>query len=504
MISGNAGVGLQAQDAGGIVVQGNTIGPALGGKLLLLPETANTDNQQQDAIVFLDAPDAAGSTLDTIGGAASGDGNAIAGDVLMNHADSVFQGNTVAQGIVYSQGDHNTIGGPTRTPGAAPGNDFSAGGSLTIGGQGTVVQGNQVQGTAGFTLISLDDASHVTIGGDRPELGNRIEDALAGRGQSDPFSIAGIRIGSGPEHGTSSDNVIENNTFVNNEGGGAVDVLAGVGNQIFANRMSANNIGIDLGGTAFRFNTVGASQNTFGPNHLQPYPELLGATRSGNSDVKLGLTAPPGRYTVDIYTQRSCARDEMTPGQGEESLGRGSITVGGGQAVAQFSFKHASGAVTATATSSDGSTSEFSPCLTFGHHVLTFVESGVTVPYGTVETESVTGTGAQDVSVARAASSKKRSTALKAIVQPFCPPVTTSFCAGTIVLHRGSGKAVATIRFKLAPGQLGALTFRLKTELAKILKRTHRVLLVGLVKARDGARRAHHESRTVRLTLALK
>jgi hypothetical protein len=300
---------------------------------------------------------------------------------------------------------------------------------------------------------------------------------------------------------SASHNVIENNLLTRNVGDGAVAVLDGLGNEIYANEMSNNSLPINLGGGPFRYNTLSIASG--GPNHLQPFPELLSASAHGKTDVTVTLTAPRGNYTIDLYSQPSCVQDDVTPGQGARQLGRRSMTVGFFQASAALSFAHASGAVSATATAPDGSTSEVSPCLTIGHKAPLFKSTGVTVPGGSLNARSSPKSGALDAQAAKAPI-KKRAAVLSAVLRPFCPPITTRSCAGTIVLRQASNhKTVARLRFKLAPGQLGSLNFHLQVALAKLLRRAHLVRLTATISAHDGARRAHHKSTSARLKLRL-
>ena len=196
LISGNAFAGIEAGTADGVIVQGNTIGPALGGHTLLEPlHPTDRYDVQTDAISFAVVGDnEQPGTAQTVGGATPALGNVIAGEVDLADANSVFQGNAVLDSWVVSSADHNTIGGPTAKPGTAPGNDFSAGSELRIFGRarGTVVQGNHFRGGT-VSPIWLQGGTQTTIGGAKADLGNTIEDATAPKGF--PSDAAGIRIG---------------------------------------------------------------------------------------------------------------------------------------------------------------------------------------------------------------------------------------------------------------------------------------------------------------------
>ena len=327
LISGNADVGIDGERAGGTVVQGNTIGPALGERTLLEPSHPSDDafNVQTNAIEFdpeLPGVAGQGATADTVGGATAALGNVIAGQVSLNDANSVFQGNTVTDGWVASAGDHNSIGGSTPTPGKAPGNDLLRGSEVRIhGGQGTVVQGNHLHGGT-VSPIWLQGGKQTTIGGAKADLGNTIEDATPPVGA--PSDAAGIRIGMALDRGPSAENVIENNTITNNHGDGGVEVLAGTGNHITNNVMGNSAVEINLGGGPHRYNTLNFFES--GPNHYQPYPDLLSASSKGSTvtvtgQLTTGLRHAQERYTIDFYAQPNVCDDSISEGQAGRWLG---------------------------------------------------------------------------------------------------------------------------------------------------------------------------------------
>jgi Carboxypeptidase regulatory-like domain len=469
--------------AGHNVIQGNTIG---GG--------APFNGQSYGALTLREPGD-------TIGGSQPGQGNIIAGGVAFAYGiGDVLQGNTFRYGTQsVDVADDATVGGATSAAGTGAGNVIHA--SLTLQ-QNDVVQGNQID-SHGFTGISAK--SHDTIGGARPQLGNLIENNGTNHLTSAPQN-AGIGI-----NGTGT--VVEHNLIRETEGDGGVAVYSGDGNHIFENSMVANTVGINLGGGSYRYNALGGSSG--GPNHYQPYPDLLdvrhrGATVTVTGQLLMGLSHAQTSYTIDLYNQAGeCAMNSISPGEGLTWLKGGSVRTDGiGDALFTITAPRGSGSVlTLTATAPDGSTSEFSPCLTLGHSAPSFAKHGVTVPIQTV-TVSPAGSGAAADRAAAAAAAKKPTAAAKrltASIGLFCPPVTTGYCAGTAVVRDASTHAlVARLALKLAPGQLHTPTYRLSRALSKRLVHARRLTLTAVITARDHAKHAHHKRTTARLRLVYR
>lgn len=281
------------------------------------------------------------------------------------------------------------------------------------------------------------------------------------------------------------------------------------------NVMKGNTLGIDLGGGPFIYNSIRPFST--GANHLQLCPDLLAAPDVGGTvDVSGQLEdfAHHSGFTIDLYTQAGCASDSVTPGQGEHMVTEWVVSTNL-LGLAPFSIRLPrsglnGGALTATATSSDGSTSEFSPCLTIGHTAATFTRSGVTIPGATIDASSLTTTGSKsDITrAARAITAKKKrpppTARLLATLRPFCPAVTTGHCTGTILIRQPSQTTViARLKLKLAPDDLGTLTLQLSKTLTKLLERAHRVKLNAKINAHDNAKRANHRTTTAHLTLLI-
>jgi hypothetical protein len=456
---------------------------------------------------------------DTIGGSASGQGNTFnhAGADLYYASGAVVQGNTFTASDL-SVGVSSTIGGVTSAPGVAPGNVISKGYLAVLGRD--VVQGNHVTGgEPGIEVLNDDN----TIGGARPTAGNLVADT-AGDGSYVSSVADGIADPTAWQAAVTvagADNGVTYNQLSNNSGAGvrvfgngnswAAPIFpfpfttdSAAGNTIEQNEMTRNTEGIIFGPLGLVPNSLYTHFHVeySDPNDLQPYPVLLGlAEKDGETLATLhviGLTR--GSYEVELYSQPSCSEDSVSYGQGEKSLGFQSIAMSALGATDTLHFSGASGPVTTTVTAPDGSTSEFSPCLTIGHAAPAFTKSGVWFP-GSLSDIDVVGTSgghAADRSVATVAAAHK----LTATLQPFCPPVTTNYCAGTIALKAGRTK-IETLTLKLAPDSLGALTFKLSGSLAKKLERVHRIALTATIQVRDGANPDHKKTRTQRLELVL-
>ncbi len=136
---------------------------------------------------------------------------------------------------------------------------------------------------------------------------------------------------------------------------------------VTANEMSADGLGISFGGP-FRFNHIGTAP---GPNDYQFFPAVVSSSvAAGNLTVHLRLDEVPTygheTFTIDLYAQGSCEENSVTPGLGEHVLGRSQLRtnlLGDGTTTMTVPLAAPATALTATATSPDGDTSEFSPCV---------------------------------------------------------------------------------------------------------------------------------------------
>ncbi len=155
-------------------------------------------------------------------------------------------------------------------------------------------------------------------------------------------------------------------------GQGASVRQGGSGNRLHANEFVSNDLtGIDLSlGSSFDgVNVNDVDDADSGPNDLQNSPVLTGASADTNSitiagtlDVPAGIDAPQD-YTIALYESATC--DPSGRGEGEIILGAPAVsfTSTAENFLITLDIPPGEGVITATATTPDGSTSEFSNCL---------------------------------------------------------------------------------------------------------------------------------------------
>ena len=220
-----------------------------------------------------------------------------------------------------------------------------------------------------------------------------------------------------------------------------------------------------------------------------------------------GRIAQPGSVTVDLYTEASCQLQASFPGQGEDFLGSQMVSsvLGGTDFTLKFMPTPAGQhAISVTATASNGSTSEFSPCLNTDSKAPNLVGYGVMPASSTIP---VSGSRTAAAATARAShdSAKAKANGLTghgALVL-LCPARTTRFCAGTVVIRSSDRRPVTMVRknFKMKPGFAAQITLTLAANLFAKLKHARRVTVKACTTAHDGAKHPHHKTRKFRLRL---
>jgi CSLREA domain-containing protein len=215
--------------------------------------------------------------------------------------------------------------------------------------ESNVIAGNKLHGVLLFAAADTEVDSN-TIGLDT-------EDAPEGNGGAGVYLLAG-------------GNVITPGNVISANGGGGIVVESGSGNQLHENQIDGNTgLGIDILPAGVTPNDPPGDEDT-GPNDLQNFPVLSSATAlPGGTQVQGEIfTGPTGDYRIDFYASATC--DASGNGEGARWLGATSVAtnVDGFAAIdATVSVGVTSGeAVTATATAPNGSTSEFSACVTVG------------------------------------------------------------------------------------------------------------------------------------------
>ena len=326
VIAGNGGNGVRITDANGNLVLGNFIGTqdddatGLGnlgcGIRIENGASANTIGGTVSAAANLISGGSKG--IDIYGSGTSA--NVVLGNLIGTIADrSAAFPNT--QGVVIEDNaTANTIGGTvTGAANVISGNQFYG---IHIHGYGSgtndnVVLGNFIGTDKTGTLKLGNAAAGVVIDGGASS--NTIGGTVAGAGNTIAFNPEGVVL----EGAATVDNAIEENSIFGNTGLG-ITLIDGP------------------------------------PNHGQPAPHLTSAVSTSTTTVTGSLTAPDGVYRLEFFA----SPNSSPAAQGETFLGSSSVTVSGGAmpfTATGLLALPANSYVTATATSSTGDTSQFSP-----------------------------------------------------------------------------------------------------------------------------------------------
>ena len=406
-IAGNVqnGVRIDGTSAYSNKVQGNAIGTSLSGN------TSGLGNGKSGVSITGGAHD------NTIGGTTAGAMNILSGNTEhgVNIATASWsnkvKGNLIGTDInglvsglgngksgVYINGaPNNTIGGSkVEARNLISGNSENGVQIYGSGASSNKVQGNYI-GTIvtgvsalpnGLHGVSVNGAPNNVIGGAAVGAGNIIAGnafsgiALVGSGATDNDVLGNFigtqsdgvsALGNGANGVTidsAADNTIggtaggEGNTIAYNTQDGIVVVSAtgsATGNAMQSNTVFSNaGLGIDLGNNGVTANDSGDSDT--GPNNYQNYPVLDAATSGswgtrilGSLDSSSLLT-----YTLQFFSNTTC--DPSNHGEGKTLIHTTSQTAGAVDISLSATIAHGQ-YVTATATDSQGNTSEFSPCI---------------------------------------------------------------------------------------------------------------------------------------------
>jgi len=222
---------------------------------------------------------------------------------------------------------------------------------------GTLALGNGNQG------LRVDSAAFNMVGGPLAGEGNVIS-ANAAEGVRLSFATGAVVEGNWVGTDALGNAVLGN--FL-----GGVQIFNAAGMTVTANTIAGNGgLGIDLDPDGVS-PTDGVTANDLGDpdsgaNDLQNYPVLSSAVGDGAALTVEGTlnSEPDLAYTLEFYANEAC--DESGHGEGEEFLGEWDVaTDGSGDAnfAAMVDPVTDGTVITATATSEDGSTSEFSACI---------------------------------------------------------------------------------------------------------------------------------------------
>ncbi len=301
-----------------------------------------------------------GSNL-TIGGPAPADRNVVSGNsngiVVSRVPGTLIQGNLVgttasgdarlgnilALAVALETGVLTITGNVVSANGSAINGFGISVGNLGVGGDhGYLIQGNWIGtdatgtiplGNDGYGIVMSD--KNVTIGGPAPGQGNIIAHNRGG------VAYSSSSAGHSP---------IRGNSIYSNERS-----FAGIGG-----------LGIDLGIDGVTPNDLGDGDAAPGANDLQNFPVITSAIPSGGSTTVQGRlnSLANTTFAIDFYANPACIGRPQGFREGQTYLGATSVTTdGSGYATinAVLPVPIDPGAVvTATATSPDDNTSEFS------------------------------------------------------------------------------------------------------------------------------------------------
>ncbi|HST17593.1 MAG TPA: PxKF domain-containing protein [Gaiellaceae bacterium] len=329
---------------GPVTITGNTIGLDASG--------AAAQPNTSDGIRIVGASNVA------IGGPGTGDRNVVSGNT--GHGIHVMGGSTgdTIQGNYLGTNTAGTAAVPNNIDGIAL--DASSQNKVL----GNLASGNHNQGISIFRLLNTDP-----IGGGNVVSGNTVGLNAAATGAV-PNGGVGILMSNVNGNVVGGIGAGQANQVADNGGAGVAVVNgpgAATGNSIRGNSVHDNGgLGIDLGNNGVTANDPGDADT--GPNNLQNFPTLTGASINGSSTEITGtLSTATGHYVVDFYDSPAC--DPSGNGEGARWIGwgdvnavnnAGSIDTGSG-ITAPVS---AGDAITATATDDAGNTSELSGCVT--------------------------------------------------------------------------------------------------------------------------------------------
>lgn len=288
-----------------------------------------------------------GVTIDGIGA----EGNRVVGNRIGTNADGTAalpNGGGVGIGFHAS---HNVIGGPT------PGERNVISGNES---EGVLLGGASTENSVIGNFIGTDASGSLPIGNGHSLIGERAGVLIVDRAFRN--RIGGAAPGEG--------NVIAFNGDLDIPGSG-VRILPGgtngdsFGNTILSNSIHSNTgLGIDLENMGLEPNDPG--DEDAGANARQNYPVISAVSESGGVTRVQGVldSAPTTSFTVQFFSNKQC--DPRGSGEGQSFVGSAAFATdvaGHGDFDVLLSSLVPDGyRVTATATDSDGNTSEFSAC----------------------------------------------------------------------------------------------------------------------------------------------
>ncbi len=364
VISGNGASGIEI-----VASTGTTVGAGfIEGNLIGLNAAGTTAIPNTGSGIFIDDVDLGTSGVARVGPISIGSVTAGTGNVISGHGNGVLaravntrlRRNFIGTDITGNLAIPNTFGVEISTVGAF---EASATFGSPIPGEGNVIAGNQSDGVRIFLATATLQGNRIGVAANDTPLGNGgfgvfVDSGaafLGGTSPSDGNVIAHngdtgvqVRIGS-PAVRNASDAMIRNNRIFNN----GVVPNAGLG---------INNSAPDL----VTVNDAGDGDS--GPNGLQNFPVITSATIAAGSVTISGTLNSTANtlFDIDLFSSPSCDPfghgegqtvlgdlDVTTDGSGNASFGPVVLVIPAGQTI-----------LTATATSPNDQSSEFSSCVT--------------------------------------------------------------------------------------------------------------------------------------------
>lgn len=333
-------------------VRGNTIGTNLAG-------AAGLGNNSSGVMIR-------GGSNNTIGGVNPGDRNVIVGNAANGGVEfyafsgDVMTGNQVLGNYIGVLPSGTAIPNQTgiRIYANPPSGPNPAG----------IVTGSTIGGIdpAARNIISGNTGDGINMGGggttNNTIAGNYIGTTIDGL-MPLPNTGSGISLSEGGGNTVGGTAAGAGNLIAFNNSRGVSVFSNSTGNRILGNTIRGNgNLAIDLNGDGASANDNGDADT--GGNNRQNYPALVSAANSGGTTgVQADLSSfAAGQYTLQFFASAACdangnSRAERLAGTFEDVNGSGTQTF-------QLTPPLAAGEyVTATATDSNGNTSELSPCL---------------------------------------------------------------------------------------------------------------------------------------------
>lgn len=244
--------------------------------------------------------------------------------------------------------------------------------------------GNRIVGNR----ISRNTRDGVVLSGSNAHDNTISDNLLGGTISSAPFSLSGNERMGVLVDNAAHDNTIGPDNVIARNGDSGVRVLAAAGghNTIIANRIDRNGApGIDLGANGVSANDLDPQlcdiDNGCSANRGQNFPVIESALRLSPGDLvglsiaaHLSTTYSASPYRIDFYRSPNCSASGH--GEGAHWIGSKSVVVAlsgicaSGNCTADFSFAtlddhgvQVGDAISATATSPAGDTSEFAACV---------------------------------------------------------------------------------------------------------------------------------------------